>query len=122
MLLSEEIIQLHKKMEEREQERVKGNIDSAKEDDFIANMATTAGWDILKAKAESMIAELLEPVDFSDETPLDVRGAVNEARRFALEVLRKLIGQVESIKAAKTFEKLEQSEEEEIKEESDPEA
>jgi hypothetical protein len=59
-----------------------------------------------------MIAELLESPEFSDETPLDVRGAVHEARSFGIEVIRNLVRVVESTRSAKRSEQLENNIEE----------
>ena len=92
-------------MDERDARKALGQLNSAQEDNHIANLIQTPGWEVLEAKAQSMIIELLEPVEFSDETPLDVRGAIGEARKFGIEVLRKLLNEVSSVKAAKIAEK-----------------
>lgn len=108
-MMSDEIKNLYQRFDERNEQRQLGRINSTKEDEHIANLSTSAGWEVLKSKAESMIIELLEPVEFSDETPLDVRGAINEARRFGIKVLRTLIGQVESVRSSETIKKQEES-------------
>ena len=104
-MLSAEISQLYDKLDEREAERRNGNIDSNKEDEMVANLAFSPGWEVLKLRMIKRIADLLEPVEFSTETPLDVRGALEEARRMCIEELRSIISDVESTKAAKQVEK-----------------
>lgn len=101
----EEIKELHKRLDKREHLIAEGRIDSGQDDNSIAQLATTQGWEVLRANIESMIVELLRPVDFSDETPMDVRGAVGEARKFGIEIGTKIIGIVESTRAAKIIEK-----------------
>lgn len=100
-----EIIELHKRLDERARLEADGKVDPSQDENSIAQLATTQGWEVLKANIESMIVELLRPVDFSDETPLDVRGAVGEARKFGIEIGAKIIGIVEATKAAKVVEK-----------------
>jgi hypothetical protein len=113
-MLNNEIIELHKRITARLTRTQEEIVSSAEnEDGHLANLANSAGWEILKSKMDGMVAELLEPVAFSDETPLDVRGAVNEAKWFCLKFIREIIQQVEATKAAKTIQK----EEDEIKEE-----
>jgi len=109
-MLSNEIEKLHKKLEQRLKDR-----DMEKDDKDIAVMAEHRGWEVLKGLMEGMIAELLEPVDFSDETPLEVRGSIGDARYFTLKSLRTVIGTVESTKSAKRIEKEEKKKQEEEK-------
>jgi hypothetical protein len=109
-----EIQNLYTRLDERATQRATQNIDSSQDDNHLASMADTAGWEALKGIIESMIAELLVPPEFADTTPMDVRGAVNEARRFGVEVARKIISQVETTKAAKISEKLDATPEEPI--------
>lgn len=96
----EEIKILHAKLDKHIESR-----DSEKEDTMLATLASTEGWEILNAIAQDMIAELLEAPEFSDETPLDVRGSVYESRAFGIEILRKLLKIVTATKAAKMIEK-----------------
>jgi len=112
-MLTEEIKKLHQRLEERLKDR-----DMEKDDKALAAMAESKGWDVLKGLVESMIAELLEPVDFSNETPLEVRGSIGDARFFTLKALRGIIGTVESTKAAKRIEKEEKEKQEEKNEDN----
>ncbi len=110
-MLSQEIEKLHEKLDEREAERRKGNINSSSEDDMIANLAMTPGWEVLKLRMIRRIADLLEPIEYPIETPLDVRGAMEEARRGRIEELRKTLSDVESTKLAKQSEKIQEKQE-----------
>lgn len=119
-MLSEEIKNLYQQMDERIKARAKQKADSNKDDEHIAQIADTPGWEVVKGQVESMIIEMLEPVEFTNDTPLDVRGAIGEARKFGLEVARKILGIVESVRIIKQAEKDEKSaklksEEEEVK-------
>lgn len=108
---SNEILKLHQRIEKRLLRR-----DTEKDDKSLAQMADTPGWKALKGLMEGMIAELLEPVEFSDETPLDVRGSIGDARFFALKSLRMVVGSVESTKVANQSEKEAEKEQQENKE------
>lgn len=109
-MLNSEILKLHERLTAR-MARTQDEIvaSSMNEDRHIANMAQSAGWEILKAKMDGMVAELLEPTEFSDETPLDVRGAVNEAKWFCLKFIREIIQQVEATKSAKIIQHADES-------------
>lgn len=98
----QEIKNLHDKLDERMKNR-----DTEKDDKALAAMAETAGWEVFNRIAMDMIAEMLETPEFSEETPLDVRGALYEARSFGIVVLRKIIKNVESTRAAKKIEQIE---------------
>ena len=97
----QEIIDIHKRLDDRAQMRVARKVDSNQDDNSIAQLANQQGWEVLKTSIESMIAELLVPVDFEDNTPLDVRGAIAEARKFGIEIAKRIINIVEVTKAAK---------------------
>ena len=111
-MIAEEIKELYQRIDKRAQERLKNNSDSNKDDDHVAQIANTPGWEIVKGQIENMIVELLEPVKFKEETPLDVRGATNEARMFGLDVARKILGMVETVKLVKQIQKEEKEREE----------
>lgn len=77
--------------------------------DFAA-MAGTRGWELFRAETERILLELLEPVAFSPETPLDVRGAVNEARLCAIQTLKKLLAMVENAEASEGLRRKQEAE------------
>lgn len=112
-MFSDEIKKLHSRITDRLNRSQDEIIAASKnEDELIASMANSAGWDILKAKMDGMIAELLEPTEFSDDTPMDVRGAVGEAKWYCLKFIREIIQHVEATKSAKKSEKIEKPKEE----------
>jgi hypothetical protein len=111
-MYSDEILKLHKKLDDRDQERRKGNINESSEEEKLANLINDPGWEVLKVWMMRRIADFLEPVEYSPETPLDVRGALEEARRCRIDELRRVISQVETIVAVKNIQKIEKSKEE----------
>lgn len=105
-MLSQEIEKLHARIFER-MNRTPQQIASisSQEETHLASLADSPGWEVLKSRIDSMIAELLEPIEFPETVPMDVRGAVNEARWYNLKFIRTLISSVESSKSAKMAEK-----------------
>lgn len=65
------------------------------EDAHLAAMAGSQGWEIFKGRVEEVMLECLTPFAFQESTPLDVRGAVNEARGLVLKELKTLLSGVE---------------------------
>lgn len=65
------------------------------EDSHLAALAGSKGWEIFKGRVEAVMLECLTPVAFQESTPLEVRGAVNEARGLVLKTLKDLLSGIE---------------------------
>lgn len=65
------------------------------EDAHLAAMAGSKGWEIFKGRMESIMLECLTPFAFQESTPLEVRGAINEARGLVLKEMKNLLSGVE---------------------------
>lgn len=65
------------------------------EDIHLSALAGSKGWEIFKGRMESIMLECLTPVAFQESTPMDVRGAVNEARGLLLKEFKTLLSGVE---------------------------
>jgi hypothetical protein len=97
---AKDILDMHKRIDERSKTR-----NTEQDDNLLSDLATTASWEVLKSKIENKIADLLEPIDFSLETPLDVRGSLADAKTFAIVMLRQIIAEVETTRTAKQIQK-----------------
>jgi len=79
-------------------------VDTVIEDDAIADMGETEGWKIMLKKVNRRIAGLLEPIpkkELNTSTDLALLGAIAVARSEAIEELRWIVEEVESIKKAR---------------------
>ena len=89
-----EIIELHKRMNRRMRKDARSN------DNALLELAQSTGWEVLRANMEQMIAELLEPVEFDNHTPLEVRSVVYESRATTIKALRAIIAIPDTVLAA----------------------
>ncbi|HHH12568.1 MAG TPA: hypothetical protein ENJ77_01680 [Candidatus Moranbacteria bacterium] len=92
---AKEILQLHKRINCLAQKNF------ADADNQLLVLAETKGWELLRGTMEQMIAELLEPIDFEANVPLENRAVVYEARQITIKALRSIIAIPESVKAAR---------------------
>jgi hypothetical protein len=106
-MLSEEIAKIKADVAKRQEERDLGNIDSAKEDEMLANLSQMPGWEVLKAKINKTINDLLEPGIGQETASLETIGAITIAREFTIDALNNVISEVETTKSIKLIEKQE---------------
>ncbi|MFA5993360.1 MAG: hypothetical protein WC823_00200 [Parcubacteria group bacterium] len=107
MPTAKEILDIHRRRDERDKLRLAGKIDSNVDDNHLAQLGESQGWELLKLKIEKNISELLEPGMDDELVSLETIGAVTMAREFAIQALSEVVQMVESTMAAKRIEKQE---------------
>ncbi len=110
MTTAKEILEIHRKRDERDRLRSAGKIDSNVDDNHLAQLGDSQGWEILKLEIEKKISELLEPGMEDESVSLETIGAVTLAREFAIQALSEVVQMVEATMVAKRIEKIEKPE------------